>query len=48
VVTFLYLTQRELFDSTIAFAAALTAGLPTIFKLLGFLERDRGTNAPTT
>jgi len=38
---FLYLTQRDVFDTTIAFTAAVAAGLPAIFKLLGVFERDK-------
>ncbi len=42
---FLYLTQRDVFDTTIAFAAAVAAGLPAIFKLLGVFEQDKAGKA---
>ena len=42
---FLYLTQRDVFDTTIAFAAAVAAGLPAIFKLLGVFEREKNGKA---
>jgi hypothetical protein len=47
VILFLFVTQRDLYNSTLAVVAAITAGIPSIFKLLDLLQRDAGTRAPT-
>lgn len=42
VALFLFATQRELFQSTLAFVSAMAAGLPAVFGLLGRLQGNRG------
>ena len=46
VILFLFLTQRDLYNSTLAVVTAITAGIPSIFKLLDLLQRDAGNRAP--
>ncbi|MDN3515478.1 MAG: cache domain-containing protein [Candidatus Brocadia sp.] len=48
VAVFLFLTQRELYTTTIASVSAFAAGIPVLFKLFGLFQRGRagtGTEA---
>lgn len=46
VAVFLFTTQRDLFNSTLALVSALTVGLPGLFKLLGLLRQAQGNGGP--
>jgi hypothetical protein len=46
VILFLFLTQRDLYNSTLAVITAVTAGIPSVFKLLDLLQRDAGGRTP--
>jgi len=38
---FLFVSQRELYNSTLAFVSAFAAGMPSLFKLLGMFQSGR-------
>lgn len=42
VLLFLAITQRDFFGSSLSIIAGLTTGIPTVFKLLGFLQSQGG------
>lgn len=39
VALFLFVTQKEVYDSSVTFLSALTAGLAALFKLLGMFQK---------
>jgi len=39
VSLFLFVTQKEVYDSSVSFVSALTAGLAALFKLLGMFQK---------
>lgn len=39
VSLFLFVTQKEIYDSSVSFVSALTAGLAALFKLLGMFQK---------
>jgi len=43
VALFLFVTQKEVYDSSISFVSALTAGLAGLFKLLGMFQKKGGS-----
>jgi hypothetical protein len=40
VIVFLFLTQRELYNSALPIITAITVGVPTFFKLVSVLHGD--------
>jgi hypothetical protein len=46
VALFLFVTQKELYDSTISFVSAITAGIAILFRLLGMFQKGEGGAAP--
>jgi hypothetical protein len=42
VALFLFITQKDVYDSSISFMSAITAGIAALFKLLGMFQRDKG------
>jgi hypothetical protein len=46
VALFLFLTQKELYDSTISFVSAVTAGIAILFRLVGMFQKGDGGAAP--
>jgi len=47
VIVFLFLTQRELYNSTLPVITAITAGVPTFFSLISVLHGGGGPGKPT-
>lgn len=41
IALFIFITQREVFNSTIAIVSAFTAALPAVFKLLGLFQKGK-------
>lgn len=41
VALFLFITQKEVYHSTISFMSALTAGIAALFRLLGMFHKDK-------
>ena len=48
VIAFLFLTQKELYDSTISLVTALTGGAFALLKLLGMFQRGKDPGAAQT
>jgi energy-coupling factor transporter transmembrane protein EcfT len=46
VAVFLFVTQKELYDSTISFVSALTAGIAILFRFLGMFQKGNAGAAP--
>lgn len=46
VALFLFVTQKEVYDSSISFMSAAAAGIAVLFKFLGMFQRGRSGNAP--
>ena len=46
VALFLFVTQKELYDSTISFVSAITAGIAILFRLLGMFQKGESGAAP--
>ena len=45
VALFLFVTQKDIYDTTINFMSALTTGIAALFKLLGMLHgKDKGAS----
>jgi len=44
VVLFLYLTQQQILNSTMAFISTASAFLPALFRLIGTISSDKGSN----
>jgi hypothetical protein len=44
LVLFLYLTQQQVLSSTMAFISTASAFLPALFRLIGTITSDRGSN----
>src|SRR6185312_17537508 len=42
VLLFLMITQREFFGSSLSLITGLTTGIPTVFKLISFLQSQGG------
>lgn len=42
VALFLFVTQKDVYDSTISFMSAVTAGIAALFKLLGMFQKGKG------
>jgi hypothetical protein len=42
IIVFLFVTQRDLYNSALAIVAAVTAGVPTLFKLFGSSGSNSG------
>ena len=40
VVAFLFLTQKDVYETTLAFVTALSAGVPMLFKLFDVLNKN--------
>ena len=40
ILLFLFLTQKELYDSTISLVSALTAGVAILFRFLGMFQKS--------
>jgi hypothetical protein len=45
VALFLFITQKDIYDSTISFLSAITAGIAALFRLLGMFHKDKGGTA---
>lgn len=46
VALFLFITQKDVYDSTISFMSAITAGIAALFRLLGmFNGKDKGAGS---
>jgi hypothetical protein len=45
VSLFLFVTQKDVYDSSVSFVSALTAGLAALFKLLGMFQRKNPGSA---
>jgi hypothetical protein len=45
VALFLFVTQKEMYNSTLSFVSALTAGLAALFKLLGMFQKGKDGSA---
>jgi fumarate reductase subunit D len=46
VALFLFITQKDTYNSTLSFMSAITAGIAALFRLLGmFNAKDRGAGA---
>ncbi|MEK6408396.1 MAG: hypothetical protein AABN34_15825 [Acidobacteriota bacterium] len=45
VIAFLFLTQKELYDSTISLVSALTGGVLALLKLFGMFQRSKDSSA---
>jgi hypothetical protein len=46
VALFLFITQKDIYDSTISFMSAIAAGLAALFRLLGMFQgKDKGAGA---
>lgn len=46
VALFLFITQKDIYDSTISFMSAITAGIAALFRLLGMFQgKDKGAGA---
>lgn len=43
VALFLFVTQKDVYDSTISFMSAVTAGIAALFKLLGMFQKGKGS-----
>lgn len=41
VALFLFITQKDVYDSTISFMSAVTAGIAALFKLLGMFQKGK-------
>ena len=41
VALFLFVTQKDVYDSTISFMSAVTAGIAALFKLLGMFQKGK-------
>jgi len=48
VVLFFFFTQGEMFSQSLKIIAALTAGIPTLIKLIGSVIPNRGVTPPLT
>ena len=48
ISVFLFLTQKELYDSTISLVSALTAGVAILFRFLGMFQKSGAGAAPQT
>jgi len=46
VALFLFVTQKEIYDSTVSFVSAITLGIGALFKLLGLFQKSSGASAP--
>jgi hypothetical protein len=46
VIAFLFLTQKELFDTSLSLVSALTGGAIALLKLVGIFQKGRGSSAP--
>ena len=44
VSLFLFVTQKEVYDSSVSFVSALTAGLAALFKLLGMFQKKEASS----
>ena len=45
VALFLFITQKDNYDSTISFMSAIAAGIAALFRLLGMFQKDKGGSA---
>jgi hypothetical protein len=45
VIAFLFITQKELFDSTLTLVSALTGGAVALLKLFGVFQKGRDSSA---
>jgi hypothetical protein len=45
VIAFLFITQKELFDSTLSLVSALTGGGLAMLKLFGMFQRGKDSSA---
>jgi hypothetical protein len=41
VAAFLFVSQRDLYNSTLAFVSAFAAGMPSVFRFLGLFQSTR-------
>ena len=48
ILLFLFLTQKELYDSTISLVSALTAGVAILFRFLGMFQKSGAGAQPQT
>jgi hypothetical protein len=46
VALFLFVTQKEIYDSTVSFISAITLGIGALFRLLGMFQKSSGARAP--